>query len=169
MNDENAARGQEEGVRKTGAPDANRSGLHAVKTRIALMVDVRFAAINRIGADLMKGHLWLKERYPSKRFDRIEALGRDYLYRFEISERWPIDDELRRFLSMSYAIGRREHIAPKKLAGKRGRRPDSETTAVKSAVQPTASLVRSRLVSRSGGSNTRPHAHRHRVPSTARS
>jgi hypothetical protein len=99
--------------------------LYAVKTRIALMVDVRFAAINRIGADLMKGHLWLKGRYPTKRFDRIESIGRDYIYHFEISDRRPIDDELRRFLSMSYAIGRREHIVPresKKPTVKRARR-----------------------------------------------
>lgn len=92
--------------------------LHAVKTRIALMVDVRFAAINRIGADLMKGHLWLKARYRSERFDRIESLGRDYIYHFEISDRRPIDDELRSFLSLSYAIGRREHIVPKKRSGR---------------------------------------------------
>ena len=85
--------------------------LHAVKTRIALMVDVRFAAINRIGDDLIKGHLWLRERHQSERFDRIESLGRNHIHHFEVSERRPIDDELRAFLSMSYAIGCREHIA----------------------------------------------------------
>lgn len=92
--------------------EANKLGpvtLHPVKTRIALMVDVRFAAIYRIGADLMKGHLWLKHRHKTKRFDRIEALGRDYICHFEVSDRQPIDDELRTFLAMSYAIGCREH------------------------------------------------------------
>jgi hypothetical protein len=88
--------------------------LHAVKTRIALMVAVRFAAINRIGADLIKGHLWLKERRETDRFDRIEVLGRDYIYHFEVSDRRPIDEELRAFLAMSYAIGCREHITAKK-------------------------------------------------------
>src|SRR5215467_11530657 len=34
---------------------------HAVKTRIALMVDVRFAAIYKIGKDNIEGTLWLKE------------------------------------------------------------------------------------------------------------
>ena len=95
--------------------------LHPVKTRIALMVDVRFAAINRIAADLIKGHLWLRERHESERFDRIEALGPNYVYHFEISDRRPIDDELRAFLSRSYAIGCREHIVGKKRAVKSGR------------------------------------------------
>ena len=85
--------------------------LHPVKTRIALMVDVRFAAIYRISQDSIRGHLWLKERHATDRFERIEQLGRDYLYHFVISDERPIDDELRRFLAMSYEIGRRKHIA----------------------------------------------------------
>ena len=40
--------------------------------------------------------------------------GRDSSEDCEISDRRPIDDELRTFLSMSYAIGRREHIVPKR-------------------------------------------------------
>jgi hypothetical protein len=84
--------------------------LHPVKTRIALMVEVRFAAINRINRDSIRGHLWLKEKHATDRFERIEVLGADLLYHFEVSERRPIDDELRRFIAMSYAIGRREHI-----------------------------------------------------------
>jgi hypothetical protein len=96
--------------------------LHAVKTRVALMVEVRFAAINRIGADLMKGHLWLKERCESPRFDRIETLGRDFVHHFEVSARRPIDDELRRCLAMSYAIGCREHIPGYNRGRKVGRK-----------------------------------------------
>jgi hypothetical protein len=72
---------------------------------------VRFAAIYRISQDSIRGHLWLKERHATDRFERIEPLGRDYLYHFVISDERPIDDELRRFLAMSYEIGRRKHIA----------------------------------------------------------
>ena len=80
--------------------------LHPVKTRIALMVDVRFAAINRIGATSVRGHLWLREQHASDRFVRIEKLGkRDFLYHFEISDERPLDDELRRFLALAYANG----------------------------------------------------------------
>src|SRR5262249_54988912 len=83
-----------------------RVTLHPVKTRIALMVDVRFAAINRINRDGIRGHLWLREQHASDRFERIEKLGqRDYLYHFEVSERRPIDDELRRFIALAYANG----------------------------------------------------------------
>lgn len=82
--------------------------LHPVKTRIALMVEVRFAAINRIGKDSMRGHLWLREAHSSDRFSRIEKLGaRDWLYHFEISEAQPIDRELRRFIALAYANGMR--------------------------------------------------------------
>ena len=87
--------------------------LHPVKTRIALMVEVRFAAINRITEDGIRGHLWLKERHETDRF-RIEPLGRDFLYHFELGDRRPLDAELRRFLAMSYAIGCREHIKRKR-------------------------------------------------------
>jgi uncharacterized protein DUF5655 len=87
--------------------------LHAVKTRIALMVDVRFAAINRIGRDAIRAHLWLRKRYASKRFAKIEKLGeRDWLYHFVVSDTQPIDAELRRFLRRAYANGRR--AAPKR-------------------------------------------------------
>jgi hypothetical protein len=61
--------------------------LHPVKTRVALMVDVRFAAINRIGDDSIRGHVWLREGRESVRFVKIEKLGaRDWLYHFVISD-----------------------------------------------------------------------------------
>jgi hypothetical protein len=113
--------------------EAKRLGpvtLHPVKTRVALMVEVRFAAIYRVGADAIRGHLWLKTKHATDRFEKIEVLGKDLLYHFEVSARRPIDDELRRFLAMSYAIGRREHITPptprrtpRRSKRARGRRP----------------------------------------------
>lgn len=84
--------------------------LHPVKTRIALMLKVRFAAIYRFSEESIRGHIWLKERHATNRFERIEKLGRtDYLYHFVVSRDRPIDDELLRFFAMAYAIGRREH------------------------------------------------------------
>jgi hypothetical protein len=84
--------------------------LHPVKTRIALMVDVRFAAIYRIGKDGIRGHFWLREKHDSDRFERIEKLGKtDYLYHFELSDRRPVDDELRRFIALAYANGIRRY------------------------------------------------------------
>jgi len=82
--------------------------LHPVKTRIALMLEVRFAAINRIGRRSLRGHVWLREERRSDRFERVEKLGpRDVLYHFEVSASKPIDDELRRFLALGYANGKR--------------------------------------------------------------
>jgi hypothetical protein len=82
--------------------------LHPVKTRIALMVEVRFAAINRIGKESIRGHLWLREAHRSDRFVEIEKLGaRDWLYHFVISDEQPIDRELRRFIALAYANGQR--------------------------------------------------------------
>lgn len=82
--------------------------LHPVKTRIAIMVDVRFAAINRISADSIRAHLWLREEHASERFVKIEKLGkRDWLYHFIVSDDQPIDRELRRFLRLAYRNGRR--------------------------------------------------------------
>ena len=80
--------------------------LHPVKTRIALMVDVRFAAINRVGADSIRGHIWLREQRTSDRFVKIEKLGaRDWLYHFVVSDEQPIDRELKKFLALGYANG----------------------------------------------------------------
>ena len=70
--------------------------LHPVKTRVALMVDVRFAAINRVGKDFIDGHLWLKESIDSPTFYKIEHLGKsDFIHRFRIRDESDIDDEFR--------------------------------------------------------------------------
>jgi hypothetical protein len=82
--------------------------LHPVKTRVALMVDVRFAAINRISDNSIRGHVWLREQRASERFVKIEKLGaRDWLYHFVVSDKQPIDRELKRFLALGYANGKR--------------------------------------------------------------
>ena len=82
--------------------------LHPVKTRMALMVEVRFASINRISERSIRGHLWLREPHASDRFEKIEKLGpRDWLYHFEISDSRPIDAELRRFIRLAYQNGQR--------------------------------------------------------------
>jgi hypothetical protein len=88
--------------------------LHPVKTRIALMVDVRFAAINRIGATGIRGHFWLRESHASPRFARIEKLGAtDSLYHFGIDAEHPIDRALRAFIKRAYANGVRRPATPR--------------------------------------------------------
>ena len=88
--------------------------LHPVKTRVALMVDVRFAAINRVGKDFIDGHLWLKESIDSPTFYKIEHLGKsDFIHRFRIRDESDIDDEFRSLMRLAYKIGRREHLSNK--------------------------------------------------------
>ncbi len=82
---------------------------------------VRFAAIYRISADSIHGHIWLRERLASDRFERIEQLGKDVLYHFEVSREKPIDAELRRFLARSY----RAHLRNSTSRGSRTSRSGS--------------------------------------------
>ena len=88
---------------------------HPVKTRVALMVDVRFPAINRMGKDFIEGHLWLKEKVDHPIVYKIDHLGRDdYIHRFRIRDESDIDDEFRSLMKMAYRIGQREHITKKR-------------------------------------------------------
>ena len=87
-----------------------RVTLHPVKTRVALMVDVRFAAVNKIGSDFIEGHLWLKERRHNMRFFKVERLNNDYIHHFRISDEADIDAEFRRCMQMAFEIGQRKHI-----------------------------------------------------------
>jgi hypothetical protein len=81
--------------------------LHSVRTRVALMVEVRFAAINRFHDDYIDGHLWLKERPHSTKFRKIDVLGRNFISHFRADDEAFFDAEFRRYLRKSYAIGRR--------------------------------------------------------------
>jgi len=84
--------------------------LHPVKTRVALMVDVRFAAIYKIGPDHIDGHLWLRERVEHPTFRRIENLGRDLIHHFRLKDEKDLDNGFREAMRMAYDIGRRKHI-----------------------------------------------------------
>ena len=88
--------------------------LHPVKTRVALMVEVRFASINRFGRDDIDGHLWLKERVDSDKFRRVDELGRDFIHHFRMTDPTFLDREFRGYLAQAYAIGRREHLPARK-------------------------------------------------------
>jgi hypothetical protein len=78
------------------------------------MVDVRFAAINRIGADHIEGHLWLKEKAPGDPFYKVEHLSRDdFINHFRIRDEREIDEAFRSFMRKAYEIGQRKHIKPR--------------------------------------------------------
>lgn len=90
--------------------------LHPVKTRIAILVEVRFAAINRIGKDSINGHFWLKEKKENKLFHRIEKLApHDFIHHFRISHESEFDESFRKIIKMAYAVGQRKHIRSNRL------------------------------------------------------
>jgi hypothetical protein len=94
--------------------------LHPVKTRIALMVEVRFCAINRFTQNYIDGHLWLKQRIDSKKFYKIQPLGpSDYIHHFRINDVNFIDDEFRKYMSKAYEIGQRKYISAGKSQKKK--------------------------------------------------
>jgi hypothetical protein len=90
--------------------------LHPVKTRIAIMVQVRFSGVNKIGPDFIEGGFWLKRKISSGKFFKIEDFGNNnYVHRFRMSDPSFVDDEFRRYMKMAYEIGERKHIIRKRV------------------------------------------------------
>lgn len=82
------------------------------KTRIAFMVRVRFAAVNRVRTDGLACHVWLKRRAESPRFTKVELLGRsDWVHHFVLRSEEELDDELRGWMREAYDVGRQTHLA----------------------------------------------------------
>jgi hypothetical protein len=82
------------------------------KTRIAFMVRVRFAAVNRVRRDgSLVCHVWLKRRVESPRFTKVELLGRsDWVHHFVLRSETDLDDELRAWMHEAYDVGRQTHL-----------------------------------------------------------
>jgi len=79
-------------------------------TRIALMVDVRFAhlVVRQASVDL---GLWLTRRAEHPRMRRVETLGpRTHVLTIRLERPGDVDPALRSLLRESYAIGRRQHL-----------------------------------------------------------
>lgn len=82
------------------------------KTRVAFMVRVRFAAVNRVRRDGLVCHLWLKRRIESPRFTKVELLGRsDWIHHFVLRSEAELDDELRGWMREAYDVGKQAHLA----------------------------------------------------------
>jgi hypothetical protein len=83
--------------------------LHPAKTRVALMIQVRFASVNRIGKQAIHCHLWLKRKPDSKKFYRIDTLSRnDFICHFKITDESFVDTEFRKFMKQAHENGKRE-------------------------------------------------------------
>lgn len=81
------------------------------KTRIAFMVRVRFAAVNRVRKDGLVCHIWLKRRIESPRFTKVELVGRtDWIHHFVLRSEAELDSELRGWMGEAYDVGRQAHL-----------------------------------------------------------
>jgi uncharacterized C2H2 Zn-finger protein len=80
------------------------------KTRIALQVRMRFAALMP-QKDALKGHLVLARRCPSPRFARIETYSpRCYVHVFRLRSEDAFDAGFRAFIGDAYNVGRQDHL-----------------------------------------------------------
>jgi hypothetical protein len=80
------------------------------KTRIALQVRMRFAALMP-QKDALKGHLVLARRCPSERFEKIETYSpRNHVHVFRLRVADDFDAQFRRLISEAYKVGRQEHL-----------------------------------------------------------
>ena len=80
------------------------------KTRIALQVRMRFAALMP-QRDALKGHLVLARRCPSQRFEKIETYSpRAHVHVFRLRSEAAFDQHFRGFIAEAYKVGRQEHL-----------------------------------------------------------
>src|SRR5580698_7638803 len=80
--------------------------LHPVKTRIALVKQMRFCAINKLGKDFISIHLVLAASYAdSPVFYKIDNLGdRFFIHHLKIKQEEDITGEVRKFMRLAYAV-----------------------------------------------------------------
>jgi Domain of unknown function (DUF5655) len=80
------------------------------KTRIALQVRMRFAALMP-QKDALKGHLVLARRCQSERFEKIETYSpRNHVHIFRLRSENDFDEHFRQCISEAYRVGRQEHL-----------------------------------------------------------
>ncbi len=86
--------------------------LHPVKTRVALLTEMRFASINRIGNTFLDGHFVLARSLPNKAvIHRIDKLSdRLFVHHFRISRKSDINTRFRRYMKLAYEVGLRKHV-----------------------------------------------------------
>jgi hypothetical protein len=72
------------------------------KTRVAFLAQVRFASVNRIGADTIDVHFVLPRALRSHRFRRVDHLGKVHVHHLRLSRPGDFDDQLRGWLRRSY-------------------------------------------------------------------
>jgi hypothetical protein len=97
--------------RKIGSFD-----LHPVKTRVALLTQMRFCAISKIAADYIDIHLVLTNSYDDANcFYKIDSLAnRFFVHYAHLYNKDDINDKLREYMAMAYGVGNRQHVSSSK-------------------------------------------------------
>ena len=73
------------------------------KTRVAFLARVRFASVNRVGEDAINVHFVLPRVLASRRFRRVEKVGKIWVHHLRLASLRDFDRELARWLGESYA------------------------------------------------------------------
>jgi hypothetical protein len=88
--------------------------LHPVKTRVALLTQMRFCSINRLGKDFIDVHLVLTKFYNNLCFYKVDNLSnRFFIHHFKIYNKSDINPELRKYMCLAYETGNRKHVKSK--------------------------------------------------------
>lgn len=94
--------------------------IHPVKTRVALLTQMRFASINKLGDDYLDGHFVLTESYESDPiFRKVDNLNdRFFVHHFRIHDASELNRSFMRYMKLAYGVGKREHIRPRRQTTK---------------------------------------------------
>lgn len=86
--------------------------LHPVKTRVALLTQMRFCSINKIGKDHIDVHFVLTQPYDNNAcFYKIDNLAdRFFVHHLKIYAVADINAEVKKYMLLAYRTGNREHV-----------------------------------------------------------
>lgn len=85
--------------------------LHPVKTRVALLVKMRFAAVNKLTPTYLDGHLVLTAPHDDPAFYKIDNLNNRYfVHHFRINKKADLTMPLKKAMRAAYDVGERKHI-----------------------------------------------------------
>jgi hypothetical protein len=89
--------------------------LHPVKTRVALLTQMRFCSINKIGPDYINIHLVLTQHFDDTTcFNKIDNLAnRFFVHHAHLYNKDDITDELKKYMALAYEVGNRAHVTIK--------------------------------------------------------
>lgn len=77
--------------------------VHPVKTRVSLLIKMRFASVNRLGKGVLDGHLVLREPYRETLcFHKVEMISKNqHVHHFRLRSKDDITVELKRYMKIA--------------------------------------------------------------------